>query len=66
MYPKEEKIMIGFAITLLVIAAIAAILGFGGIAGTLANVAIFIFVAALIAGLVMLVLGMKAAKSIVD
>lgn len=58
--------MIGFAITLLVIAAIAAILGFGGIAGTLANVAIFIFVAALIAGLVMLVLGMKAAKSIVD
>ena len=58
--------MIGFAITLLIIAAVAAILGFGGIAGALANVAIFIFVVALIAGLVMLFLGMKAAKSIVD
>jgi uncharacterized membrane protein YtjA (UPF0391 family) len=56
----------GFAITLLVIALIAAILGFGGIAGALANVAIAIFVVALIIGLVLLFLGWKAAKSVVD
>ena len=36
--------MIGFAVTLLIIAAVAAILGFSGIAGALANVAIIIFV----------------------
>ena len=58
--------MIGFAVTLLIIAAIAAILGFGGIAGALADVAIFIFVVALIAGIIVLVLGWKAAKSLVD
>lgn len=57
--------MIGFAVTLLIIAAIAAILGFGGVAGALANVAIFIFVVALVAGLILLVLGWKAAKSVI-
>lgn len=58
--------MIGFAITLLIIAAVAAILGFGGIAGTLANAAIIVFIVALTAGLVMLFLGMKVAKSVID
>ena len=58
--------MIGFAVTLLIIAAVAAILGFGGIAGALADVAIIIFVLALIAGLVILALGWKAGKAIVD
>ena len=58
--------MIGFAFTLLVIALIAAILGFGGIAGALADVAIFIFVLALVGGLILLFLGWKAGKAIVD
>ncbi|HET7316862.1 MAG TPA: DUF1328 family protein [Sphingomicrobium sp.] len=58
--------MFGFAVTLLIIALIAAILGFGGIAGALANVAIAIFVIALIIGLVLLFLGWKAGKAIVD
>jgi len=58
--------MFGFAITLLIIALIAAILGFGGIAGTLANIAIGIFVIALVVGLVLLFLGWKAGKAIVD
>lgn len=58
--------MFGFAVSLLVIALIAAILGFGGIAGALANIAIFIFVIALIGGLVLLFLGYKAGKAIVD
>ena len=58
--------MIGFAITLLIVAAIAAILGFSGIAGALANVAIFIFVVALILGIVLFALGRRAAKSLTD
>lgn len=58
--------MIGFAVTLLIVAAVVAILGFGGIAGALADVAIIIFVLALVIGLVMLVLGMKAAKKVID
>ena len=58
--------MIGFAFTLLIIALIAAILGFGGIAGALADVALFIFAIALIGGLVLLFLGWKAGKAIVD
>ena len=58
--------MIGFAFTLLVIALIAAILGFGGIAGALADVALFIFAVALIGGLILLFLGWKAGKAVVD
>lgn len=62
----QEILVIGFAFTLLIIAAVAAILGFSGLAGALANVAIFIFVLALIAAVVLFVLGRKAAKSLSD
>lgn len=58
--------MIGFAVTLLVIALIAAILGFGGLAGALANVAITIFVIALIVSLILFVLGWRAGRAIVE
>ncbi len=58
--------MFGFAITLLVIALIAAILGFGGVAGTLASVALWIFGIALVLGLILLVLGWRAGKEVVD
>ena len=58
--------MFGFAFTLLIIALVAAILGFGGIAGALADIAIFIFVLALVGGLILLFLGWKAGKAIVD
>jgi uncharacterized membrane protein YtjA (UPF0391 family) len=58
--------MLGFAFTLLIIALVAAILGFGGIAGALADIAIFIFVLALVGGLILLFLGWKAGKAIVD
>ena len=56
--------MTGFAVTSLIIAAVAATLGFGGIAGALADIAIIIFVVALIAGLVILPIGLVAAKAI--
>ncbi len=57
--------MFGWAITLLVVALIAAILGFGGLAGTLVDIAIIIFVVALIAGVAMLFLGYRAGRSLV-
>ena len=57
--------MFGWAITLLVIALIAAILGFGGLAGTLVDIAIIIFVIALILGVVMLFLGYRAGRSVI-
>ena len=58
--------MYGWAITFAIVALIAAILGFGGIAGALADIALIIFVLALIGTVIFLVLGWKAAKSIGD
>ncbi|MBU0670322.1 MAG: DUF1328 domain-containing protein [Alphaproteobacteria bacterium] len=56
--------MFGWAITLGIIALIAAILGFGGIAGALVDIAIIIFVIALVLSLIFLVLGWKGAKKV--
>lgn len=56
--------MFGWAIGLAFIAIIAAILGFGGVAGALADIAIIIFVAALIGTIVLFVLGYKAGKAL--
>ncbi len=56
--------MFGWAITLGIIALIAAILGFGGIAGALVDIAIIIFVIALIGAAIFAILGWKAAKAI--
>lgn len=58
--------MFGWAITLALIALVAAILGFGGIAGTLADIAIIIFVLALIGSAILLVLGWKAGKALTE
>lgn len=51
--------MISLAITFLVIAIIAAIFGFSGIAGTATNIAWILFVVGLILALVMFVLGRR-------
>lgn len=58
--------MFGWAITLAIIALIAAILGFGGLAGFLADVALIIFIAALIASAAFFFLGWKAAQGVSD
>lgn len=53
-FPKE-KIMLGWAVTFLVIALIAAVLGFGGIAGTSAGIAqilFFIFIVLFVVSLI--------------
>jgi uncharacterized membrane protein YtjA (UPF0391 family) len=49
--------MLGLVITLLVIALIAALLGFGGIAGTAVGMAKIVFVVALVLFLISLLFG---------
>jgi uncharacterized membrane protein YtjA (UPF0391 family) len=53
----QEVMMFGWAITFLIIALMAAVLGFGGVAGTAISAAKIIFVVALIAFLISGVLG---------
>lgn len=56
--------MYGWAITFAIIALIAAILGFGGVAEAFAGIAVVIFVIALILTAVFFYLGWSAAKKI--
>jgi uncharacterized membrane protein YtjA (UPF0391 family) len=51
--------MIGMALTFLVVALIAAVLGFSGIAGIATNIAWILFVVGLILALVFAVLGRR-------
>lgn len=53
--PMKENIMLGWALTFLVIALIAAALGFGGIAGTSAGIAQILFVVFIILFVVTLI-----------
>jgi uncharacterized membrane protein YtjA (UPF0391 family) len=57
---RQEDIMFGWAITFLVIALIAGLLGFGVVAGTAFAAAKIVFVIALIAFLISGVLGISA------
>ena len=56
--------MLKLAALFAVIALIAAILGFGGLAGAFADIAIFLFVAALVIFGIFLVLGIMGARKI--
>lgn len=58
--------MIRLAIISLVIAAVLAILGFGGAAGTFVGIAKLLFGVAIILFLIFLVLGIMAGKGIKD
>jgi uncharacterized membrane protein YtjA (UPF0391 family) len=55
--------MIGWAVTFLVIALIAAVLGFGGIAGFAVELAKIVFVVALILFVVSAIFGMIRGRS---
>ncbi|WAC27670.1 MULTISPECIES: DUF1328 domain-containing protein [unclassified Ancylobacter] len=55
--------MLGWALTFLVVALIAAVLGFGGIAGTAIEIAKIIFFVAIILFLVSAVVGMLRGRS---
>lgn len=58
--------MIRLAIISLVIAAVLAILGFGGAAGTFVGIAKLLFGVAIILFLIFLVLGIMAGKGVKD
>jgi uncharacterized membrane protein YtjA (UPF0391 family) len=58
--PKEEVIMLSWTITLLVIALIAALLGFTGIAGTAAGLAKILFAVFLVLFIVSLFFGRRS------
>ena len=55
--------MLGWALTFLVVALIAAVLGFGGIAGTAIEIAKIIFFVAIILFLVSVVIGLVRGRS---
>ena len=52
-----ERVMLGLAVTLLIIALIAAVLGFGGIAGTAVGLAKIVFFVFLVLFLISLLFG---------
>ncbi|MBC2860844.1 MULTISPECIES: DUF1328 domain-containing protein [Stappia] len=54
--------MFGWALTFLVVALIAAVLGFGGIAGTAMGIAKLIFVVAIILFVISLVYGLISGR----
>ena len=58
-FQGKESVMFGWAVTFLIIAIVAALLGFGGLAGTAAWMAKVLFVVGLGLFLVLLVLGRR-------
>jgi uncharacterized membrane protein YtjA (UPF0391 family) len=59
----QEVAMFGWALTFLIIALIAAVLGFGGIAGFAVEIAKIIFVVAIILFLISAVVGIARGRS---
>ena len=56
---EQEKQMIGYAVTFLILALIAAFLGFSGIAGVATNIAWILFVVGLILAIVLALAGRR-------
>ena len=56
---KGRIIMIGWAATFIIIALIAGVLGFTGIAGTAVNIAWILFVVGLVLGIVFFIMGRR-------
>jgi uncharacterized membrane protein YtjA (UPF0391 family) len=59
-----EALMLGWALTFLIIALIAALLGFGGIAGTAIGIAKIIFFVAIVLFLISAVAGAMRGRSV--
>jgi uncharacterized membrane protein YtjA (UPF0391 family) len=56
--------MLRWAVIFLVVALVAALLGFGGIAGAAANIAVFLFWAFVIIAAVLFLLGLFGARTV--
>jgi uncharacterized membrane protein YtjA (UPF0391 family) len=61
---SEVRVMLGWVVTFLIIALIAGVLGFGGIAGASVEIAKIIFVIALILFLVSAIFGIVRGRRI--
>jgi len=62
-YRKECTAMLGWALTFLIIALIAAVLGFGGIAGFAVEIAKIIFFVAIVLFLISALVGLMRGRS---
>jgi uncharacterized membrane protein YtjA (UPF0391 family) len=60
---KEERVMLSWVVTFLIIALIAGILGFGGVAGASIEIAKIIFFVALVLFLISAVVGLARGRS---
>jgi uncharacterized membrane protein YtjA (UPF0391 family) len=60
---NKERTMLGWALTFLVVALIAAVLGFGGIAGLSIEIAKIIFFVAIVLFLISAVIGLLRGRS---
>jgi uncharacterized membrane protein YtjA (UPF0391 family) len=60
---RKERTMLGWALTFLVVALIAAVLGFGGIAGLSIEIAKIIFFVAIVLFLISAVIGLLRGRS---
>jgi uncharacterized membrane protein YtjA (UPF0391 family) len=58
-FQRKEGAMFGWAVTFLIVAIVAALLGFGGLAGTAAWMAKVLFIVGLVLFLVFLVVGRR-------
>jgi uncharacterized membrane protein YtjA (UPF0391 family) len=63
-FNQTEAVMLGWALTFLVIALIAALLGFGGIAGTAVGIAKIIFFVAIILFLISAIAGAMRGRAV--
>lgn len=61
-FSRKEDIMLGWALTFLVIALVAAVLGFTGIAGVSAEIAKILFIIFLVMFVIFLFMGRKKSK----
>jgi uncharacterized membrane protein YtjA (UPF0391 family) len=60
---NKERAMLGWAVTFLIVALIAAVLGFGGIAGFAVEAAKLIFVVAIILFAISAIIGLVRGRS---
>jgi uncharacterized membrane protein YtjA (UPF0391 family) len=60
---KGEQIMLGWALTFLIVALVAAVLGFGGIAGVSIEIAKIIFFVAVVLFLISAIVGIVRGRS---
>jgi uncharacterized membrane protein YtjA (UPF0391 family) len=62
-WKQEDRVMLGWVVTFLIVALIAGILGFGGVAGASIDIAKIIFFIAVVLFLVSAVIGLARGRT---